>query len=168
MEESANTVTSKNGTSTRSKRTKVITARSAMRTPTSPRLSATFQIRTPPGIKKYAEALAEEHEVKRSKLDSVIYARGLWLSALLQGPGADGSYAGLSELELARKLVASFDRMYAVLDRHNLLSSYVYRVYPPGFTFPQGNNALPLVSGPGEQQEVKEKSLGYTEELSTQ
>ncbi len=95
--------------------------------------SVSFQIRTSPEIKALAERVASEHNVGgRSKLDADIYKRGLLLTMLFLGPGPDGAYVGQRELEVARQLEPFFDRLYAVLDRHQLLASYVYRVLPPG------------------------------------
>ncbi len=97
------------------------------------RKSVSFQIRTPPETKDLAERVADAYEIGgRSKLDADLYKRGLFLSMALLGPGADGLYAGMSEQELARQLAPLFDRQYALLDRHQLLASYVYRVLPPG------------------------------------
>lgn len=95
--------------------------------------SVSFQIRTAPDIKTLAERVASDHSVGgRSKIDGDVYKRGLLLTMLLLGPGRDGAYAGQSELEIARQLEPFFDRLYAVLDKHQLLASYVYRVLPPG------------------------------------
>jgi len=97
------------------------------------RKSVSFQIRTSPEVKELAERVAEAYEAGgRSKLDADIYKRGLLLSMVLLGPNANGSYAGMSEQELARQLAPLFDRQYAVLDRHHMLAQYVYRVLPPG------------------------------------
>lgn len=99
------------------------------------RKSVSFQIRTAPATKELAERVASDHCIGgRSKLDADIYKRGLLLMILLLGPSPDGTYSGLSERELARQLEPLFDRQYAVLDRNQLLSSYVYRVLPPGAT----------------------------------
>ena len=95
--------------------------------------SVSFQIRTSPEIKNLAERVAELYEIGgRSKLDAETYKRGLLLSLVLLGPGADGSYAGMNEQEVARQLAPLFDRQYALLDKHQLLGNYVYRVLPPG------------------------------------
>ena len=95
--------------------------------------SISFQIRTPPETKLLAERVATDHNIGgRSRLDAEIYKRGLLLTNLLLGAGPDGSYSGQSEPELARQLEPLFDRQYAILDRQGLLSSYVYRVLPPG------------------------------------
>lgn len=102
---------------------------------TTRRKSISFQIRTAPETKELAERVASDHSIGgRSKLDADIYKRGLLLTILLLGPGPDGTYSGQSEKELARQLEPLFDRQYAVLDKHQLLSSYVYRVLPPGAT----------------------------------
>lgn len=102
---------------------------------TTRRKSVSFQIRTMPETKELAERVASDHRIGgRSKLDADIYKRGLVLTSLLLGPGLDGTYSGQSEKELARQLEPLFDRQYAVLDKHQLLSSYVYRVLPPGTT----------------------------------
>ena len=97
------------------------------------RKSVSFQIRTSPETKELAERVADAYEMGgRSKLDADMYKRGLLLSLVLLGPNANGLYAGMSEQELARQLAPLFDRQYALLDRHQLLASYVYRVLPPG------------------------------------
>jgi len=94
--------------------------------------SVSFQIRMPPETKELAERIASDHAAYRSKLDADLYKRGLLLSLVLLGPGADGSYAGMSEQEVARQLAPLFDRQYALLDKHQLIGSYIYRVLPPG------------------------------------
>lgn len=95
--------------------------------------SVSFQIRTAPETKSLAERVADAYASgRRSKLDAEIYRRGLLVTMVLLGPGADESYVGMSEQELARQITPLFDRQYAVLDRHQLLASYVYRVLPPG------------------------------------
>jgi len=94
--------------------------------------SVSFQIRMPPETKELAERIASDHAAYRSKLDAETYKRGLLLSLVLLGPGADGSYAGMNEQEVARQLAPLFDRQYALLDKHQLLGNYVYRVLPPG------------------------------------
>ena len=106
--------------------------------------SVSFQIRMPPETKELAERIASDHAAYRSKLDADLYKRGLLLSLVLLGPGADGSYAGMSEQEVARQLAPLFDRQYALLDKHQLIGSYIYRVLPPGagqLMFGIGTNA---------------------------
>jgi len=123
------------------------------------RKSVSFQIRTMPETKELAERVASDHGIGgRSKLDADIYKRGLLLTLLLLGPGKDGSYSGQSERELARQLEPLFDRQYAILDRQQLLSSYVYRVLPPGgiALLPTGS-ALPVVHAQDARQELKEQ-----------
>jgi hypothetical protein len=141
--------------------TKTTTKRNVQSGTIQRRKSVSFQIRTAPETKELAERVASDHNIGgRSKLDADIYKRGLLLTLLLLGPGPDGSYSGQSEKELARQLEPLFDRQYAILDRHQLLSSYVYRVLPPGgaggVTFIPAGNAMPPANaqngrrGPGE------------------
>ena len=132
--------------------------------------SVSFQIRTSPETKHLAERVAEAHALGgRSKLDAEIYRRGLLVTMVLLGPGADGSYAGMSEQEVARHIAAFFDRQYAVLDRHQLLASYVYRVLPPGgmgqlaFLPPSttaDGRAVSRVQHPSSENEQKHYTLG--------
>lgn len=127
--------TKSTGKSARQTKQGAKTVRSQKAQPALParRKSVSFQIRTAPETKELAERVASDHEIGgRSKLDADIYKRGLLLTILLLGPGPDGSYSGQSEKDLARQLEPFFDRQYAVLDRNQQLSSYVYRVLPPG------------------------------------
>jgi hypothetical protein len=155
MTEPEKATTKRGGKSPRSTKpgtAKAVPSRTTQQGPRLRRLSVSFQIRTAPEVKVRAEKIAEDHTIGgRSKLDAAIYTRGLWLTALLLGPGPDGSYAGLSERDLARKLEPFFDRQYAVLDRHQLLSSYVYRVLPPN-----GVPFLPTGTIQNGQQEPKD------------
>lgn len=141
--------------------TKTTTKRNAQPGPTQRRKSVSFQIRTVPETKELAERVAADHNIGgRSKLDAEIYKRGLLMTLLLLGPGPDGSYSGQSERELARQLEPLFDRQYAILDRHQLLSSYVYRVLPPGgvggMTFIPAGNPMPLANAQNERQGLGE------------
>lgn len=111
-----------------------------------PKKSVSFQIRTPPETKEFAERVAEAYETGgRSKLDAEMYKRGLLLTVLMLGPNTDGTYAGMSEQELARQLTPLFDRQYAVLDRHQMLAQYVYRVWPPGGAAYPASSSAPVV-----------------------
>lgn len=110
--------------------------------PVKPKKSVSFQIRTTPDTKALAEHLATDHDLAgRSKLDAEMYRRGVLLTMALLGPGEDGSYAGMSEQELARQLAPLFDRQYAILDRQQVLARYVYRVWPPGGVVSPGTPA---------------------------
>ncbi len=132
--------------------------------------SVSFQIRTTPETKDLAERVAEASgSARRSKLDADMYKRGLLLTLVLLGPGADGSYAGMSEQEVARQIAPMFDRQYALLDRHQLLASYVYRVLPPGgmgqlafvpASASAGGRALPSVHRAASEHEQAHYTLG--------
>jgi hypothetical protein len=160
MAEKATKVSSRSTRSSMQAAPKTTTKRNAQPATIRRRKSASFQIRTAPETKELAERVASDHNSGgRSKLDADIYKRGLLLTLLLLGPGPDGSYSGQSERELARQLEPLFDRQYAILDRHQLLSSYVYRVLPPGgaggVTFIPAGNAIQATAqngrqGPGE------------------
>lgn len=114
-----------------------------------PKKSVSFQIRTPPDVKEFAERVAEAYETGgRSKLDAEMYKRGLLLTVLMLGPNVDGTYAGMSEQELARQLTPSFDRQYAVLDRHQMLAQYVYRVWAPGSAAYPASSSAPVPNAP--------------------
>ena len=109
-------------------------------------VTKTFQIRTKPETHAMAERLAADHSTKRSKLDGIIYERGLLLEALLLGPGPDGTYAGLSRRELAQRLKTMFPNQFQLLDEEELLPSMYYRILPPGSELHREPATQPVLS----------------------
>lgn len=97
-------------------------------------MTTSFQIRTKPEVYQLAMDVAAAHTTQRSKLDGEIYELGLYLKTLLMGPEKDGTYAGMSSQDLAKRLSSPFPTLYAFLDENYALPSFVYRVLSPQMT----------------------------------